>query len=132
MVTNNPLAQHQNGHEEMNELSNWFGEPSKDEFINQKIPIIREVRSLLAFWNDLATTISQVKTGYSLAKKWEDKNLENRYLEEGKPLIKKMIILEDEIRKLLPELKGISFLRNEEIATLPNWMLEILGITVRG
>lgn len=113
------------------ELEKWFADGANDEeYINSKIGLVKRIKILLMFWHQLSTEVARAKEGYSLAKKWKDEDLKKKYMEEGRPVVKKMIVLEDELKTVLPEMKNISFLPQEELIVLPKWMLKLMGIKI--
>ena len=65
-----------------------------------------------------------------MAKKWDDQELKDRYLEAGKPIIKKVDILENSLKDSLKPLKGVPFLEEQELRLLPKWVHTALGQTV--
>ena len=65
----------------------------KTEFVDQRMETTIRARSLIMYWHQLHQQVAQIKEGYSLAKMWEDEDLKNQYMEQGRPLIKKEKIL---------------------------------------
>ena len=82
------------------------------------------------YWQQLHQQISQIKEGYKLAKLWEDDELKNQYMEQGRPLVEKEKILNKVIKDVLSELKDVPFLSQNELIQLPKWMLKTLNVNI--
>ena len=107
-----------------------FDEDSEELFADNTLLQIREARALIRMWHDMSNQLVEVKTGFRMAKKWDDQELKDRYLEAGKPLIKKIDILENSLKEALEPLKNIPFLEEQEIRILPSWVHKILGVNL--
>ena len=105
-------------------------EDSEELYVDNTLLQIREARALIRMWNDMNTQLVEIKTGFRMAKKWDDQELKDRYLDAGKPLIKKVDILENSLREALEPLKNVPFLEEQEIRILPRWVHKILGISI--
>lgn len=119
--------------EELESLLSSEGEGDdefKTEFVDERMTVITRARSLIIYWHQLHQQISQIKEGYSLAKMWDDAELKNQYMEQGRPLIKKEKILNDVVKDVLGELKDVPFLTQAELMQLPKWMLKILNVRI--
>src|SRR3989344_9561038 len=110
------------------DVEKYFGDTNIETYNDEKIQLVKKAKILLEFWSSLSLAITRSKEGYHLSKKWGDDELKKRYIEEGRPLIKKIIILEDDLKQILPNLKGVNFLTPSEINILPKWVLKILEI----
>ena len=100
----------------------------KNEFVDERLETVTRARSLIMYWHQLHQQLSQVREGYSLAKLWEDDELKNQHMEQGRPLIKKEKILNSVIKDVLSELKNVPFLTQQELLQLPKWMLKTLNV----
>lgn len=109
------------------EVTDFFGDNLEEEYIDATILKVRKARALIMYWHGLSSDVSSVKEGYHLAKKWDDEDLKKQYIEQGRPMVKKLNILEGELKEALPELKGKVFLRDDELELLPKWMLKLIG-----
>ena len=105
-------------------------EDSEELYVDNTLLQIREARALIRMWHDMNTQLVEIKTGFRMAKKWDDQELKDRYLDAGKPLIKKVDILENSLREALEPLKNVPFLEEQEIRILPRWVHKILGISI--
>lgn len=113
------------------EIEEWLSEPLEEEdYADSKINTVRQVRAQLQFWHDLNNQLSIAREGYTLARKWDDEKLKERYIKEGGPLVKKMKILEARLKEYLPLLKNVQFLRQEELQLLPKWILKLLNVRI--
>ena len=101
-----------------------------EEYDDGRVPLVKRVRALLQFWHELSTSLAKAQEGYGLAKKWDDEQLKKKFLEEGGPLVKKMKILESELKGVLPSLAKVQFLRDDEMRLLPKWMLKLLEVQI--
>ena len=98
------------------------------EYVDSRVPLVKRVKSLLQFWNELSGEVTRVREGYSLAIQWEDENLKKKFLGDGTVLMKKLNPIEKDLKDLLPQLKNVTFLRNDELTLLPKWMWDCLEI----
>jgi len=105
-------------------------EGSEDLYVDPTLLQIREARALIRMWHDMSSQLIEVKTGYRMAKKWDDDELKTRYLDAGKPLIKKVDILEQSLKDALKPLKDTPFLEEQELRLLPKWVHKTLGIRI--
>ena len=105
-------------------------EDSEELYVDNTLLQIREARALIRMWHDMNTQLVEIKTGFRMAKKWDDQELKDRYLDAGKPLIKKVDILENSLREALEPLKNVPFLEEQEIRILSRWVHKILGISI--
>ena len=105
-------------------------EDSEELYVDNTLLQIREARALIRMWHDMNTQLVEIKTGFRMAKKWDDQELKDRYLDAGKPLIKKVDILENSLREALEPLKNVPFLEEQEIRILQRWVHKILGISI--
>ena len=110
------------------QIEQWFGEnKQEDDAPEDKIADnVRRARALIIFWHQINTEIVNAREGFNLAKRWEEKELKQRYLEEGRKLFRKISIVEEELRNSLLPLKGISFLAKDELKILPQWVTKVL------
>ena len=99
-------------------------------FVDPTLLQIREARALIRMWHDMSAQLVEIKTGYRMARKWEDEELKTRFLEAGKPLISRIDILETSLKESLTPLKGVRFLEDQELRLLPKWVHTALGQTV--
>ena len=102
----------------------------KTEFVDKRLQVVTRARSLIMYWQQLHQQISQIKEGYKLAKLWEDDELKNQYMEQGRPLVEKEKILNKVIKDVLSELKDVPFLSQNELIQLPKWMLKTLNVNI--
>ena len=102
----------------------------KTEFVDERMEVVTSARSLIMYWHQLHQQVAQIKEGYSLAKMWEDEDLKTQYMEQGRPLIKKEKILNEDIKEILTELKDVAFLSQQELIQLPKWMLKTLNVRI--
>ena len=100
----------------------------KNEFVDDRLETVTRARSLIMYWHQLHQQLSQIREGYSLAKLWEDDELKNQHMEQGRPLVKKEKILNKVVKDVLSELKDVPFLTQQELLQLPKWMLKILNV----
>lgn len=100
----------------------------KNEFVDDRLEIVTRARSLIMYWHQLHQQLSQVREGYSLAKLWEDDELRNQHMEQGRPLMKKEKVLNKVLKDVLGELKDVPFLTQQELLQLPKWMLKTLNV----
>lgn len=107
------------------------GEVEESEFLDPRIHVVKKVKALLMFWQDLYTAVSQVREGYQLAKKFGDEEMKKRNIEQGGPLIKRLKIVEEELKEHLPFLKNVGFLQQNEAVSLPKWMHKLLGLDIQ-
>tara|TARA_Y100000310_G_scaffold138037_2_gene136950 strand:- start:1443 stop:1901 length:459 start_codon:yes stop_codon:yes gene_type:complete len=112
------------------DVTNWFGDDLEEDYIDNTLLDIRRGRSLLMFWHQLNTELSNIREGYILAKKWDDEELKQRYIEQGKPQIKRMKILEGEVKENLEKLRDKRVFTQQELILLPKWMLKILDVKI--
>lgn len=111
------------------EIAEWLGK-EEDTFIDPRFNTAKKARALIGFWYEFSNALARTKEGYHLAQRWEDENLQKKYIEEGKPLIKKIKTVEEELKEILPQLEKTSFLHPNEVAGLPSWMISLLGFEV--
>ena len=102
----------------------------KTEFVDERMEVVTRARSLIMYWHQLHQQVSQIREGYNLAKLWEDEELKTQYMEQGRPLITKEIILNGGIKEILEELKDVAFLSQQELVQLPKWMLKTLNVRI--
>ena len=110
------------------EIEEWFGESTDDIYYDHRVPLVRRAMALIEFWHELNKQIDTMKEGYHLAKKWKDEELKEQYIKKGGPLIKRQMILEEDMKVVLPLLKNTQFLSTQQAVLLPKWMLELLDI----
>ena len=111
----------------MKELTNaqveeYFGDVEIGEYENENLVKVFRAKTLLSVWREHDTAIASLKERYQLAVKFEDDKMKNSILDQGKPLIKRIKIVEDELKVLLPQLKNEQFLLPEEKAIFPKWI----------
>lgn len=119
-----------NGQLTNQEIEQWFGTIENEDYVNNKITLAKRAKSLFIFWNEFSMTANRIKEGYRLAKKWGDDGLSQKYIEEGKPIVQKLISIEDDLKEILPQLKNITFLQENELFLMPKWMLDLLDIKI--
>ena len=110
------------------EIAKWLEEDddfgTEDE-INEAIAI-QESITLLRFWSQINNDVKSTKIAYRLAKQWEDENLIKNHLEQGKQLISRIKVVEDELKVALPKTRGNQFLTPDDRKQLPKWMLKLV------
>ena len=107
-----------------------FGDIVKDEYIDQRINMVKRARSLLSFWRVIDNSLMDAREGFHLAEKWGDEELRKQHLTNGRTMIKRIKVVEDELKIILPQVKNIRFLPDNEIASLPKWMLVLLDVSI--
>lgn len=105
-------------------------EVKKEEYIDERVPLVRKASALLDFWKEFSMVLERSRTGYLLAQKWKDEALMKKCLEEAKPQVERITVIEEELKLLLPQLKNVDFLSQDELRLLPIWMLELLEAKV--
>ena len=89
------------------------------------VDLIKKTKILISFWADINTSLIRTREGYKLSTKWKDDKLQEKFIEEGKPLIMKLRTIEEDVFPLLDEIKknGLDrFFSKEEIDLLPKSM----------
>mgnify|MGYP001567242765 CR=1 FL=1 len=107
-----------------------FGDIVKDEYIDPRINMVKRARSLLSFWRVIDNSLMDAREGFHLAEKWGDEELRKQHLTNGRTMIKRIKVVEDELKIILPQVKNIRFLPDNEIASLPKWMLVLLDVSI--
>lgn len=112
------------------EVLQRFGDITKEEYIDPRLLDVKRTRSLLGFWHQIDSSLTDSREGFHLAEKWGDEGLRKQHLDNGRILIKRIKTIEGELRSLLPTIKNVRFLPDNEIGLLPKWMLSLLEIKV--
>ena len=112
------------------EVKSRFGEIEKEEYLDPRFGDVRRTRALLLFWNSTNNDLVSAREGFHLAEKWKDDNLAKQNLDSGRILLKRINVIEEELRLLLPTIKSIRFLTDSELLFLPLWMSKLLEIKV--
>ena len=116
--------------QENKDVEDFFGEnPLEDsEYEDDTLLTVKRAKAIMMFWQQADSEVIQIKEGYNLAKGVGDDALKDVFITQGKPLVKKLKFLEEELKDILPRLKGITFLIPAEIAVLPKWQQKLLGV----
>ena len=115
------------------DVKTWFvttSEVRKEEYIDERVPLVKKASALLEFWRELSMVLERARVGYSLAVRWKDEALISKCVAEAKPQVARIEIIEEELKLVLPQLKNVDFLSQNELRSLPVWMLELLEVRI--
>lgn len=115
----------------MKNIKDLFETDEKDELVDSGIEEMREVIGLFSVWNDLNIQFQRVKTLYKLSQKWDDEDLAKQHLATGEAIMKKLDVVEEELKPLLPSYKGtkaFTVFSTDQVRQMAVWMKEMLEI----
>ena len=91
---------------------------------------------MIAAWHEYKNAMAQVKTSYKLWKieatelGGEGDQRRESIVQNAARIKRALDVIEGELREVFPKLAGAAFLTRSEIIVLPNWMHNLLGMTV--
>ena len=111
-------------------------EGEEETYSDKRVPLARDIRPMIAAWHEYKNAMAQVKTSYKLWK-IEATELGGEGDQRREPIVQNaarikraLDVIEGELREVFPKLAGVAFLTRSEIVVLPNWMHNLLGMTV--
>ena len=101
-----------------------------------RVPLARDTRPMLAAWHEYKAAMAQVKTSYKLWKieaeelGGEGDQRREAIVQNASRIKRALDVIEAELKEAFPKLSGVAWLTRSEMLVMPNWMHDILGITV--
>jgi hypothetical protein len=111
-------------------------EGEEETYSDNRVPIARDIRPMIAAWHEYKNAMAQVKTSYKLWKieanelGGETDQRRDSIVQNAARIKRALDVIEGELREIFPKLAGVAFLTRSEIIVLPNWMHKLLGMTV--
>ena len=111
-------------------------EEEDETYSDNRVPIARDIRPMIAAWHEYKNAMAQVKTSYKLWKieanelGGETDQRRDSIVQNAARIKRALDVIEGELRETFPKLQGVAFLTRSEIIVLPNWMHKLLGMTV--
>ena len=111
-------------------------EGEEETYSDKRVPLARDIRPMIAAWHEYKNAMAQVKTSYKLWKieatelGGEGDQRRESIVQNASRIKRALDVIEGELREVFPKLVGVAFLTRSEIVVLPNWMHNLLGMTV--
>ena len=111
-------------------------EGEEETYSDKRVPLARDIRPMIAAWHEYKNAMAQVKTSYKLWKieatqlGGEGDQRREAIVQNAARIKRALDVIEGELREVFPKLAGVAFLTRSEIVVLPNWMHNLLGMTV--
>lgn len=111
-------------------------EGEEETYSDKRVPLARDIRPMIAAWHEYKNAMAQVKTSYKLWKieatelGGEGDQRRESIVQNAARIKRALDVIEGELREVFPKLAGVAFLTRSEIVVLPNWMHNLLGMTV--
>jgi len=111
-------------------------EGEEETYSDKRVPLARDIRPMIAAWHEYKNAMAQVKTSYKLWKieatqlGGEGDQRREAIVQNAARIKRALDVIEGELREVFPKLVGVAFLTRSEIVVLPNWMHNLLGMTV--
>jgi hypothetical protein len=111
-------------------------EGEEETYSDNRVPLARDIRPMIAAWHEYKNAMAQVKTTYKLWKieanelGGESDQRRDAIVQNAARIKRALDIIEEELKETFPKLKGAAFLTRSELIVLPTWMHKSLGITI--
>ena len=110
---------------------------TEETYLDERVPLDREIRPMIAAWHEYKGAMAQVKANYKLWKveselggqEGNDPRKEN-LIQSASRLKTSIDFIESEVKEVFPKLQGVAFLTRSELIVLPTWMHKLLNIQI--